>query len=258
MIELPKQLLFISLVVSLLFVAFVFYSMRGRVNQLENDMNSMFNLVSSLNDEQKKLGNLVMYSIQQQEFTNKQHTDTHEPQETQEMVLDNEGENKVNSLADYETITVLPMNDTMLEPKQDDLRVVVSDDESDSDDDNQHTETDIATQFNKFNKMKVNELKNVLDTLSISKSEIAKAKKLKKTELVAFIVKNQMGISHVDGAKYTSDEDDVEKDDESDKDSDSDDDSDDALSDSLEDDTDELVVELAPENKDLLNDIVDN
>lgn len=260
MIELPKQLLFMSLVVSVAIAAFVYYSMRNRVNQLENDMNSMFNLVSSLNDEQKKLGNLVVYSIQQQEYTNNKNNDA---QDTQNIVVVNEDEPKLSNLTDYENNSDLLIPSADVEPNvdylsfhnQDDLRVVVSDDETDnhveSDDVNEDTETDVAAQFNKFNKMKVNELKNVLDTLTISKSEIVKAKKLKKTQLVEFIVKNITGILDVDGAKYTSDEDDVEKDD------DADDDSDDALSDTLEDDNDELIVDVNAEHTSTLNDIDD-
>lgn len=224
MFNVSNKIILVSLAVTLLCSVFVYYSMRQRLNQTEQNMDTMFNLVSSLNDEQKRIGNLVVYSIKQQEagaatpmLNTGEHTfdesiNTREDggpsslimQEIEHSTLIN-----LNDATDDEDEDEQPTNmiDLLLQG-QADLRVVVSDDEGveegdsegESDDENLDEITDLKHSVDdesssddedertvELNKLKVNDLKHLLETLSITKGEIAKAKKLKKNELVDFI-----------------------------------------------------------------------
>lgn len=207
-----NQILVISLGFLILCAGFIYYSMRNRINQVEEDMSSMFNLVSSLNEEQKRIGNLLVYSIEQQgqgqqhQQTNQQGSgvanemefnDSREQLETTEHVFQSQ-DTVINNVVESQE----PKMIHLFSQNQEDMRLVVSDDEYEYDDEEEHEEDEGGnhmeeedeneTKLNiventQFNKMKVNELKELLETLDISKSDIASAKKLKKKELIEFI-----------------------------------------------------------------------
>lgn len=231
MVNISNKILFVSLAVTLICGVFIYYSMRQRINQTEQNMDTMFNLVSSLNDEQKRLGNLVMYSINQQESSSKPPTAINATS-SYDGNQDEEGEQPSIIMQEIEHSNIINLNDNMNDVEEDedendnslnminillngqeDLRVVVSDDEEEADKDDEDDEEDEEDeeedvkleditlidddessssddddeQTVELSKMKVNELKQLLETLPISKGEIVKAKKLKKNELVAFI-----------------------------------------------------------------------
>lgn len=246
MFEITRQLLMLSLVVALSLAVFLYYSNRTRISQLEQDMSSMFNLVSTLNDEQKRMGNLLIYNMNQSDRMIKQNNETtNELQTTIEVNKDankldkdendfmnddntdkiNDDENAANRLTEVSSPQV-PENkqygddgdagddgddndendggDSVNYYKYEsptsttDLRLVVSDNE-DSDDEETGDKAlninDIILHNNNekmtmLNKMKLPELKNIIDNLNVPKSEIAKAKKLKKTQLIEFIINN--------------------------------------------------------------------
>lgn len=239
MFDLSNKIIFVSLVVTLLCSVVVYYSMRQRINQTEQNMDTMFNLVSSLNDEQKRLGNLVVYSINQQEASA---TAKLVPFQGGNSVDENrnameDGGQSSLIMQEIEHSNLINLNDAteddiedeqpsnminLLLQGQADLRVVVSDDEGVDEDESEDEEEDdsnenaelksIAIEESsddedertvELNKLKVNELKQLLDTLDITKGEIAKAKKLKKNELVEFIkqvmVKAEAQEDEIDG-----------------------------------------------------------
>lgn len=201
MFEVSNHVFLISLVVTLICGGFIYYSMKTRLNQVEADMSSMFNLVSSLNDEQKRLGNLLMYNINAQ------------PQYDEQ--IDYHGETVETSDENTKEINDEPKMINLFLQNQEDLRLAVSDDESecendehdanrddehddnnddqDDDQDDEHDANRDDGDIKKLNvdSLKLNELKELLNTIDLDKNELITARKLKKKELIYFI-KNKL------------------------------------------------------------------
>lgn len=218
MFEISNQFLLISTAIALLCGGFIYFFMNQRINSMEEDMSNMFNLLSSLNEEQKRVGNLVVYSLQQQQ---QQQQQVLQPQpnyvmetNTNDNVLtinEEVNEEHANSISEIEVnYNVIDENKPLFENT--DNRVVVSEDEGDEGevdthvseskivvldtenmdgtkhDDTLKTSTTQSTSFKELNKLKVNELKEYLETLNLSRDVLAKAKKLKKKEMMDFIL----------------------------------------------------------------------
>lgn len=185
MFEVSNPLCILSIAMTLICGGFIYYHLKSKLTSVENDMSSIFNLVSSLNDEQKRIGNLVMYSLNNQSSITPTEGGSVEP-------------------SDVLAVEV----DTMVSPPViSDMRITVSDDEQDTDpedeesDDEESDNSDIeesneqvrvaeitdANVTANLNKMKVGELKQYLEGLSVSKEDMSKAKRMKKKELVDFI-----------------------------------------------------------------------
>lgn len=227
MFEVSNHVFLISLVVTLICGGFIYYSMKTRLNQVEADMSSMFNLVSSLNDEQKRLGNLLMYNINAQ------------PQYDEQM--DYHGETVETSDESTKEMNDEPKMINLFLQNQEDLRLVVSDDESEcendehdanrddehddehdanhdanhddehddnnDDQDDEHDANRDDGDIKKLNvdSLKLNELKELLNTIDLDKNELITARKLKKKELIYFI-KNKLNKQTFQDLTETPDE----------------------------------------------------
>lgn len=227
MFEFSNPILLITAVIALLCGGFVYFFMNRRINSMEEDMSNMFNLLSSLNEEQKRLGNLVVYSLQQPPLM------SHQPLNTNNLVVMEEIDDKIE--IDTPALTLEQVDSSQEEPI--DHRVIVSDDEdtvelteqlfSDSvklillNKTEETEETEETKQsvkeiisFQELNKLKVNELKEYLDTIDLPRDVLIKAKKLKKKEMMDFILSfNGSDTSDTTDTPIESDEDEDEEND---------------------------------------------
>jgi len=224
-----NKIVLVSILLTVCSISFFYYILRKRLNDVENDMSSMFNLVSSLNDEQKRLWE-INYAHYNQDTQNTQNTQLqmlNQPYTTPVEAFTEDEPSVVKTITseyidNYNELNKMNINDIdndnniddtddddgdrddYLEddaPKtvniflqNNDLRLLVSEDETDEVDTyNQNKQNILMTEPVNFNKWKVNELKDYLDSITQDKNIINKSKKLKKKELIEcieYVLKN--------------------------------------------------------------------